>query len=312
MEIRPALPERDYERILALINIDESEPYTLSQYQHWLREEPGRMYRTRVAVDDQDEVIGYSEVVHETWYAPGRYYLWVCVDPRFLRQGIGSALYAEAEAFALAQGAAVLTTDMRDNNPAAFAFAGRFGYSLDRHLFESVLDLDQFDETPFSDCIATLSASGIRFYSLADFDNTVEARRKLYEVNTITVLQIPGSRGEMPTFEQFEKEVAGSEWFNPEGQLLAADGEQFIGLSAVRLYPESRSSYNLMTGVLEAYRGRKIALALKLLAIRYARSCGAKTMRTHNDSRNAPILAINRKLGYQPQPGKYFLRKVVG
>lgn len=45
--------------------------------------------------------------------------------------------------------------------------------------------------------------------------------------------------------------------------------------------------------------------ALKLLAIRCARRYGAVYIRTHNDSENAPILAINRKLGYQPQPGLY-------
>ncbi len=66
-----------------------------------------------------------------------------------------------------------------------------------------------------------------------------------------------------------------------------------------------------MTGVVASYRGRKIALALKLLAIRYAWSHGAKTIRTHNDSLNAPMLAINRKLGYQPQSGKYRLRKEI-
>jgi GNAT superfamily N-acetyltransferase len=311
MFIRAVRPETDYERVLALINIDEPEPHTLSQYQHWLREEPGRLYRTRVAVDDRDEVVGYSEVVHQTWYAPGRYYLWVAVLPDHLRRGIGSALYREAEAFAQAQGATRLATDTRDNNPAASAFVEWFGFALDRHLFESVLDLESFDETPFSGCIPALNAAGIRFCSLAELGNTVEARRKLYEVNTITALQIPGSPGESLSFEDFEKEVVGSEWFNPEGQILALDGEAFIGLSAVRLYPESRSSYNLMTGVLEAYRGRKIALALKLLAIRYAREHGAKTMRTHNDSLNEPMLAINRKLGYQPRMGKYSLKRVI-
>jgi hypothetical protein len=48
-----------------------------------------------------------------------------------------------------------------------------------------------------------------------------------------------------------------------------------------------------------------VAQALKLLAIRCARRYGAVYIRTHNDSENAPMLAINRKLGYQPQPGLY-------
>ncbi|HEY7850574.1 MAG TPA: hypothetical protein VIC27_10950, partial [Ktedonobacterales bacterium] len=30
--------------------------------------------------------------------------------------------------------------------------------------------------------------------------------------------------------------------------------------------------------------------------------------RTNNDSQNAPMLAVNRKLGYQPQPGFYRMR----
>jgi hypothetical protein len=30
-------------------------------------------------------------------------------------------------------------------------------------------------------------------------------------------------------------------------------------------------------------------------------------VRTDNDSKNAPMLAVNRKLGYKPEPGYYRL-----
>jgi len=46
-------------------------------------------------------------------------------------------------------------------------------------------------------------------------------------------------------------------------------------------------SYNLMTCTGRATRGAD-RLGLKLLAIRYARANGARSMRTHNDSQNAP------------------------
>ncbi len=36
---------------------------TIVLYQHCLREEPGRIYRSQVAANNQDEVIGYDEVV---------------------------------------------------------------------------------------------------------------------------------------------------------------------------------------------------------------------------------------------------------
>ncbi len=63
----------------------------------------------------------------------------------------------------------------------------------------------------------------------------------------------------------------------------------------------------MITGVERAYRGRHIALALKLLGIRYAKARGALTIRTNNDSQNVPMLAVNRKLGYRPEPGIYRL-----
>ena len=63
------------------------------------------------------------------------------------------------------------------------------------------------------------------------------------------------------------------------------------------------------TGVDRAYRGRGLALATKLVALRRAREWGAAYARTNNDSQNAPILAVNRKLGYTPHPGYYKLLK---
>lgn len=69
--------------------------------------------------------------------------------------------------------------------------------------------------------------------------------------------------------------------------------------------------YTTYTGVDRACRGRKLALALKLLAVEAARRHGAPYMRTHNDSANAPMLAVNRNMGYSPAPGYYRLLKSV-
>ena len=62
-------------------------------------------------------------------------------------------------------------------------------------------------------------------------------------------------------------------------------------------------AYNQTTGVLPAYRGRGIASALKAHSIRWAQDIGAETIRTYNHSANVAMLAINRKLGYMPEPG---------
>ncbi len=77
------------------------------------------------------------------------------------------------------------------------------------------------------------------------------------------------------TYAGFEEFVIQAPWFRREGQLLAVDGDQWIGMAAVGLFPETHSAYNEYTGVLRPYRGRKIATSLKVLAARYARQNGA-------------------------------------
>jgi GNAT superfamily N-acetyltransferase len=309
MPIRPAQPGPDFLRIVALINAVEPESVTLAQFRQWhAHMPPGRICRRMVATNERGEAIGYSVAVHEAWSPARHFYVWVTVDPQSRGQGVGSALYADAQAFLHSQGAASLTSEVRDDCPASLRFAQRRGFTVERHQFESTLDLTAFDEMPYRDVIPALEAAGIRFFSLADLHDSQEARLKLYALNHTTSLDVPGAASVDMPFSEFEQWVLGAEWYRPDGQLIAADGETWVGLAAVQLLPQSRGAYNLMTGVMRPYRGRKIALALKLKAIRYAQAHGARTLRTHNDSLNAPMVTINQKLGYRPQPGKYILR----
>jgi GNAT superfamily N-acetyltransferase len=215
-------------------------------------------------------------------------------------------LYETALACAGDDGATLVTSEVREGDAPSSRFAETRGFQIDRHLFESQLDLQAFDEALFAGVVEKVEATGIRFFSLASVD-TPEMRRALYEVNRATALDIPGYAGDFLTFEEFEQMVFASSWYVPQGQILAAEGERIAGLAAVGRYPGSEVMFNNMTGVLPEYRGRKIALALKLLAIRVARQEGARYLRTSNDSKNVPMLAINRKLGYQPEAGVYRL-----
>lgn len=311
MRIRLAQPDSDIPGIAGLVNTFEWQLLTVAAVKKWFEHmPPGRITHRMVAVNEHDKVIGYSVTVHEPWWPDHHFYVWVVVDPQWRKQGLGLALYEDAHAFLQEQGAVMLKSEVQDDDSVSLRFAERNGFSLNRHLFASKLDLRAFDQTPYDSLIVSQKAAGIRFFTMADFQDSPAAHRKLYELNRSADLDIPGGDGTFMSFEEFEQWVCGAKWYHPAGQLIATDGEVWVGLSAVQLLPETQGAYNLMTGVLRPYRRRKIALALKLLAIRYARDNGACYISTDNDSLNVPMLAINKNLGYRPQPGKYSLIKV--
>ena len=55
-----------------------------------------------------------------------------------------------------------------------------------------------------------------------------------------------------------------------------------------------------MTGVRRDRRGRGLAQAVKVASAWHARERGLRVLVTANDLDNEPMLAINRKLGFEP------------
>jgi GNAT superfamily N-acetyltransferase len=299
----------DLDQLLVWYNAYESEPVTAEQVLRWYSDTPeGRIFRRRVAVGEQGELVGYSLLEHQTWDAAGLFYVWIIVEPAWRCQGIGDRLYQDAARLARERGAVRLKSDVREGDQVSLDFAARRGFEITRRQFESVLDLETFDETPYLVHLARLEAEGISFFPLSAYPDYELGCRKLYEVNYETALDTPGIENSWMPLEEFLQYVCKADWFNPEGQWIAAAGDEWIGLGAIRLIPEEQSAYNLMTGVRRPYTGRKVAQALKIHGIRYARAHGAHTMRTHNASTNAPMLAINRKLGYIARLGKVYLQ----
>ncbi len=70
-----------------------------------------------------------------------------------------------------------------------------------------------------------------------------------------------------------------------------------------------RYAFSQMTGVLPAYRGRGIGQALKLLTIRFAKQNGQRSIKTINDVSNAPMIAVNEKLGFRRGGAFYQVRR---
>ncbi len=304
----------DFTRVAELISATQPEPVTAADLLEWERRSlAGQIRRRFVGTDATGRIASYGVAQHTTAMGEGRFYLWATVDAACRRRSLGAQIYDAALNFALAYGAVELESEVREDDDAGLRFATRRGYQVVRHIFESAIDLGTFDDAPFDGLLEDVQAGGVRFLSLADVAMDPGYFRQLYEVNYRAVEDDPGATGGYVSFADFQQILFSASWFDPAGQIMAIDAASgaVIGLAAVGFFQHTNRAYNMITGVDRPYRGRKVAQALKLLTIRYAKARGYSSIVTNNDSQNAAMLAINRRLGYVPRPGIYKLAKAL-
>lgn len=312
--LRRAKADTDYVRISALLSLISDEPITaeglIDDDQFML---PGKIRERWVAVDAGDQVLGFGMLVKYPSQPPEIFHMELVVDPSTRQHGIGTQLLRQIEHIALGFGCGRMITEVPDDDPAAHAFSTKNGFQIHSHIFGSQLDVTAFDTHKFDGIIEQVQAQGIRFTTLAEEGDTEEARRKLYALNRMAVLDEAGDEAlfkAYPTYDNWCRIVLGSRSYRPASQFIAAIGEEYIGLAGIYNEPETpHTLFNGYTGVIAEYRGQHIALALKLLTVRYAQQHGGHTIQTETATRNAPMVAINKKLGYIKTKGRYMIYK---
>jgi GNAT superfamily N-acetyltransferase len=303
--IRPLDTTIDLPRIVELVNTVNPEPVSEETFRARQEQEvPGRVSYTAVVVDEAGAIGGYVSVVRNSLMASGHFWARVIVDSALRRRGLGELLYQHALDFLRTQPATHLISVIRDACSEGLTFAQHRGFTVQRHLSVSRLYLAEFDPAPFAGIVEVAKAAGIGFFTLADVEMTLENQRKLYELYRACDADNPSNVGwDFPDFPTFCHSIFDSPHYLPGAHLVAADGEHWIGLAWLDHDAEQRAMHNGFTGVLHAYRGRHLALALKLLSISVAGRYNVDYLYTINNSINAPMLAINRRLGYRPSPG---------
>ena len=284
MTIRDVQPERDAGPLAELIRA--SQPTAIITPASWLHTQlatPERAQARTWVAEVDGEVVGRS-LAFLNFFGGTSARIYVIVHPEHRGRGIGAALFELAHEHADTLDPTALVTDFYETTEGV-RFANARGFAETRAEQLSVLDPRTVTERPSAE---------VR--SLVDAD-----LRDAHRIDETTSADIPQHEPitEIP-YDEWEQWVLNEPLFQRDGSFIAyADGEA-AALSLLAADLESGRATNMYTGTLGEFRGRGLGLAAKLASIHWAAQQGVTQMFTTNDEANAPMLAINRRLGYAP------------
>lgn len=259
----------------------------------------------RVAAETETgEVVGVGGFNH-LWfsYHPRRFALSLEVDPNWQKQGVGGLLYEYLLSELRDAGAeAVWPLVLSDSGPA-LNFLTKRGFIEKRRIFEPRLDLTSFDPKAVRVKAEGLEAEGIVINDLAsEMNKDPDAGKKLFDLEQSAGGDVPNLVEFSPMdYHDYEIIILQSPILVWEGSFVAKEGDRFVGSSSLDLAERDNLLGQGFTAVRPGYRGRGIAQAVKIKVAEYCKKRGVKYLRTHNDSDNLPMLAVNWKLGFAKQ-----------
>jgi GNAT superfamily N-acetyltransferase len=317
--IRPRTPEDD-ERIVAIYNRvhHDALPLTVEEYRHFMTVHPQNVGWEVWVVEEGGEVVASLDLVG-VWSArePGAWEVYLYVADEHAGRGIGSRLYRHLEERAAAVDARRLYVNVREDRPESRRFAEERGFMptgrVDRYVR---LDVAAARTDGLEELETRLAREGIEIVTLAEIGLENERfLRALHVMNEEALADIPRSEEFQPrSYEDWLHHSLLWPGNSPEWCWVAIRRDEEglpwpVGIC--RLRRQGNAGFHGLTATGRGYRGRGIALAMKLRAIRWAQENGIVSLHTGNDEENLPIRAINRRLGYEPLPGSVELLKVL-
>jgi len=309
----------DYERLVEIYNANYPD-YPISVAERRSRDESldrtkYLLKRYKCVDQEHDKIVGFGELINvPDMYHPRKFMAGILVDPEEQCRGIGRAIYSRLEEELAQRNAILVWTMAKEDLSKRIEFFRRRGFSERTRNWESRLDLSTADTAPFQRYVDKALKVGITFTTLAEeHRHGQDSLKKIHELVQLIQADMPREAEFSPlNYDEWDTYSLKNPQLLPDGYFLAKDGSNFVGMSDVHRIDSEPAVLNQDdTGVIREYRGRGIATALKLKVIDFGKKNGYRTIKTWNDSVNAPMLAINNKLGFKRQVGWILMEKVL-
>jgi GNAT superfamily N-acetyltransferase len=289
--IRPLDPERDGPQIVELIR--ELNPHAVLTVESWRQQQasiPARARKGAWVAAIGDTIVGRAEGEFNWYSESGSVFAGASVRAGFQRRGIGSRLWETVDAH-IRELAPTRVLTMFIERPEAVRFARARGFVEARAETLSSVDPRTVDLTLLDELRSSVGIVPLR-------DVPPEA---IFEVDVATTADVPMT--DALTDIRFDEWVE-NQWHKPtlalDGSFAAIEDGRVSAFTMLTADLESGRAYNDYTGTMPYARGRGFATAVKLASLRWAAVNAVTAVWTSNDETNAPMLTVNRRLGYRP------------
>jgi mycothiol synthase len=313
ISIRHATPE-DFPRIAELTNLVTPErPISVAEILEELEKKDQKIRQQYFVALLENQIQGYFLYTQfKAHFHPQHFWLRAGVHPDFRRQGIGSKLFErvmqELEPFE----PTLVQCGARQDRDYTLKFLEYHGFIEEWQRVDLILKLKGYDSTPFAGLIEKLEAQGFTFKTIDQLRTDIERDQKLCDLGNAVSRDVPlGMPVTDLTLEQFRTSILKASWAREQAFCVAIFDGQYVGINNIGVDANGNTFVDV-TGVLPEFRGRGLAMALKLRGIEWALRQGIKEMATSNDLVNAPMLAVNEKLGFRRQPTNLRYGKKLG
>jgi GNAT superfamily N-acetyltransferase len=320
IHIRPFVPtDTDYAAI-SLIGASTPPEYALDYEFHspddWRALDDSFIHAGRPLIRYLAEVdgqaVGYAYFFEIAWVPPaGRYWCVIRVLPDHGRRGIGQQLYAQLLADLEARGAQAALLELDDTLSALRPALERRGFRALLHSWAFSLDPRTCNLAAF--VVPDQRLRGLQVTTLAEeLAQGADWLPPLHQLYTSVAgdVPIPIHPHPAPPPEWLAEQALGLPESLPDAFFIVRDGTRYVGMSYLHCdHKEPSRLLQRITAIHAAYRGRGIALALKLRTIEHAQQHGFNEIRTAVESNNPSMLAINARLGFVQGPGLVLFEK---